>query len=62
MIDISFVNLILIIANNSSDSKEPGNPYLSAFHAPGSLHHSASIVSGSPRPSAPVESSYMSQK
>lgn len=62
MIDISFVNLILIIADNSSDSREPGNPYSFAFCVPGSLHHSTSILSGSPRPSAPVESSYAGKK
>ncbi len=45
MIYIGFVNLILIIADNTSGFGEPGNPYLSALGAP-----------GSPRPSAPVVS------
>lgn len=57
MIDIIFVNLILIIADNVSSFKKPSNPYLSTFGAPGSLRPSAFIVSGSPRPSAPIQSS-----
>lgn len=57
MIDIGFVNLILIIADNASGSKKPSNPYLSTLGAPGSLRLSALIVSGSPHSSAPIQSS-----
>lgn len=68
MIDISFVNLILIIADNAFDSREFSNPYSSTPGAPGSSRHSVPltpssphsstpVVFGSPRLSAPVKSS-----
>lgn len=45
MIDIGFVNRILIIAKNAFGFGKPSNPCISAFGAPGSLRLSASIVS-----------------
>ncbi len=57
MIDIDFVNLIFIIADNVSGSGELGNPYSSASGALGSPRPSASVVSNSPHSSAPIESS-----
>lgn len=55
MIDIGFVNLILIIADNVSSSEEPGNPYLFAIGALHSPCISALVVSGSPCSPAFVE-------
>lgn len=54
MIDISFVNLILIIADNASDSGEPGNPYSSTPDAPDSPHPSATVMPGNSCSSASV--------
>lgn len=45
MIDIGFVNPILIIVENAFGFGKPGNPCISAFSAPGSLRLSAFIVS-----------------
>ncbi len=50
MIDISFVNLILIIADNASGSREPGNLYLSISSTPGSSRPSAPVVSEGLKP------------
>ncbi len=44
MINIGFVNLILIIANNAFGSREPSNPCFSASVAPSSLCFSTSVV------------------
>lgn len=55
MIDIGFVNLILIITDNVSDFGEYGNLYLSVRVTPDSPRLSTFIVSGSPRPSAFIE-------
>lgn len=68
MIDISFINRILIITDNAFGSRELGNPYPSALVTPGSPHPSVPIIPGSFRscvpvmsdslcPSAPIESS-----
>lgn len=55
MIDIGFINLILIIANNVSDSKEPDSSHSSISVAPGSSHSFALIGSGSPHSSTSVK-------
>ena len=57
MINIGFVNLILIIANNASGFKEPGNPYFFTLNTLSSLRSYTFIVSSSPRFSAFVKSS-----
>lgn len=57
MINISFINLILIIANNASNFKIPCNPYLFAYSALSSPRPSAPVVSGTSRSSASVKSS-----
>lgn len=44
MIDIGFINLILIIAENAFGFGKPDNPYFSIFGALGSLGLSAAIV------------------
>lgn len=46
MIDIGFINLIFIIADNTSDFKELDNPYLSAIGALGSPRPFTFVVSG----------------
>lgn len=56
MIEIGFVNLILIIADNTSSSREPGNSYLSILGVPGSPRSFAPVTPGSPCPSTLVMS------
>lgn len=55
MIDIGFVNLILIIADNVSGFGKPGNPCSFAFIMPGSFRSSTLLVSGSCCSSTSVE-------
>lgn len=68
MIDLGFLNLILIIANNAFGFREPDNLDLSALIATGihrcstlvvlsSFHSFALVISGSPPPFVPVKSS-----
>lgn len=55
MIDIGFLNLILIIADNNSGSRKLDIPCLSAPVTPNSSRSFALVRSGSPRFYAPVE-------
>lgn len=57
MIDIDFVNLILIIADHVSDSEKPENPYFYVLGAPGNPRRFTSVMFGSPRLSALDKSS-----
>lgn len=54
MINICFVNLILIMANNASDSGKPGSPCPSAPITSSSYLCSALIGSSCPRSSASI--------
>lgn len=67
MINIDFINLILIIADNTFGSEKPGNSCPSTSSIPGSSHlfapvipsssHSSTlVVSDSPRPFALIKS------
>lgn len=67
LINIGFVNLILMIVDNVCSSKEPCNPYLSALDTPRSLRpfapivpdssqSSVHIISGNPHLSGLIES------
>ena len=57
MININFVNLILIIVDHTSTSKKPGNPYLFAFDTSSSFRLSVLIIFDSTHLFASVKSS-----
>lgn len=58
--NIGFINLILIIADNAPGSREPGNPYFSTPSKPASLCSSSPIMSGTSCSFALVKSSQFS--
>ncbi len=60
MINIGFVNLIMIIADNASGSGELSNPYPFTSGVLGSPRLFGFVISGSPHPSLPVKSSDLS--
>lgn len=52
--DISFINIILIIVDNASDSRKSDNSYFSALDAPSSPHPFTHIVPGNSYSFTPI--------